>query len=674
MFCSKCGSRLPDGARFCDQCGTPVAGGPAQKMQYTPQNQQSAQKPGDASQGMTYAAQEPRRMAQDRQRTQQPPRNGGKKPSRLPLILGLIALLAALVLLFIFVLLPMMKKDNPETASQSESGQGASQGPEAASSENNQTGMPDPFASYEYNSNSRSMWGTVTHYRGYTYFTAEGLNNDCSVNGEADADNIYRISDAADAQPELVYSVPARIEAGTDQNTIFFLTGCGDRIYFYEQSNERSGFAWISLDGSRQGIVSAPEGMENMLMRNAFIDEGLVYCKVYTEDPEGGRRTGTMVLNLLTEKWQEYRPAFLDSGSLQENNGIFFDSSGRFVYSLTFSHGYEYFLQGTVKDDEPRPDQGLYRVRAGSDKVEEVGALALEEGSDNVGMSFVYATEQAFYFIPTDDMDGAYEEDALYALWFEDGSVKKILGGEQGLADEYFPTLCISEDEIWYVAEDGLYCCDPDGGNARCVARDPNGETKMAPAICGDWIVYSMSDHPKYVRMAKDGRIFPSEPMVEKDYQASVTEGTEGDWTYQKYPAFICVTGYTGSETEVTVPETIAGLPVRTVSGWQSGGTGWGSVKVLKLPESVVSVSYLYIQGLERIELPAGFEVFNHRSFEYSFRTDGLLTVVYPGTVEQFEEIRAHSLAMNDMEGIDCGPEETTYHVICQDGEFDAAP
>lgn len=28
MYCPKCGNKLPDGARFCDQCGTNLTGGP----------------------------------------------------------------------------------------------------------------------------------------------------------------------------------------------------------------------------------------------------------------------------------------------------------------------------------------------------------------------------------------------------------------------------------------------------------------------------------------------------------------------------------------------------------------------------------------------------------------------------------------------------------------------
>ena len=68
----------------------------------------------------------------------------------------------------------------------------------------------------EENSNFMSMYGTVAHYDGYTYYIQSGFDNDASVTGTSYSDNIYRISDDRDAEPELIYSVPADMVYGVE--------------------------------------------------------------------------------------------------------------------------------------------------------------------------------------------------------------------------------------------------------------------------------------------------------------------------------------------------------------------------------------------------------------------------------------------------------------------------
>ena len=675
MYCPNCGNRLPDGARFCAHCGAKLTGpepaarpAGAPDWRETEPVQQAYGNPQGAAQqayGQPYGSQQQFAANGVVQRpVGAAPQTGAqpeKKKSKLPLILGLIAGLAALVLVFVFVLLPLMRGDDGEAGTQAA-------GETTKTPEGGDTQDDDE----EPNSGYYSMWGAVAHYRGYTYFVADGHDNDCSVNGESASESIWRISDDADAKPEKIYTTPANIEAGTVQSTLFFLAPHNGRIWFYQSEHDKAAFRWISPDGSEQGTVAPPDGFSQTVVRIAYYDDGRYFCRMAEQRPDGEWTFAFMVLDLATETWQPFDASFIRDGKEMDGaSGIYVNQDGELAYVLGYVHGYVYFVRGTFAqgDDAPKMEQGLCRARYGSDAVEEVGAMQVGDG-EGLELSFVYATEQAFYFVPDDDMDGAFEEGALYAILFADGSTKKILGAEDGFESRDFPSLCIAESEIWYLTDDALYRCDPDGEN-RQVTGDPSSGSKYAPVICGDWIFYSFSDHPKYARIAKTGRIFPAGPLVDQDFSYP-DEQQEGEWKYREYPAYVEICGYTGGETELALPAELAGKPVRTVGSWSEDG--FAGVKVLKLPESVTAVNYLYVPGLERIELPAKLELFNHRSFAYTFRTDTELTVVYPGTKEQWDALCAYSEELNDMEGIDAGYGETTYRILCSDAEETLVP
>ncbi|MBQ9827641.1 MAG: DUF5050 domain-containing protein [Lachnospiraceae bacterium] len=510
---------------------------------------------------------------------------------------------------------------------------------------------------YENNSNFQSMGGTITHYNGYTYYIQAGKDNDGSGNGSADSDNIYRISDDKDAEPELIYSVPAEIVYGTEQWTMYGLTASNGKLWVMNTDMQYEAedlyLTWISLDGSESGRSESYDlGGKKGSFIPIGVDGGRYYFRgfVYTDD-----RASSMFqfyFDTNTETWGQ-----IDTSFLKENEMAAF---------LTAGAGYLYYVKATVKDGYPDIDNGIYRIKTTGGAPEEVAGLNMEEFDPDDG-NYYYANDKYFYYLLDND------EYAIYAIRLADGENIKVLGREEGLQERYFPTFCIAGDEIWFMNDSGLYKSNAEGGNVEKIAEDPEMEDKQGVAVCGDWIFYSLNDHPQYTRIAKDGRIFPKEELVVNSWDRITSDHEDGTWCYKQYPRVASIYGYNGSETKVTVPSEIDGLPVTMVGGhWDKEKLG--GIKELIIPEGVKAINYIYIEGLKKITLPSTLEFFTHRNFVYSFRTDGELIVEYPGTKAEFEAINERSEKLYGDMGIDAGYGDTTYVVKCSDGELKIDP
>jgi hypothetical protein len=73
-----------------------------------------------------------------------------------------------------------------------------------------------------------------------------------------------------------------------------------------------------------------------------------------------------------------------------------------------------------------------------------------------------------------------------------------------------------------------------------------------------------------------------------------------GDFTYESSGTAITITGYTGAGGDVTIPETIEGLPVTSIGG--AAFAGCTSLTSVTIPDSVTSIEGSWVTGYD----PAG--------------------------------------------------------------------
>lgn len=109
MFCEKCGAELPEGAHFCDKCGTNVQTVMPEPVEIKPTVVQAADKPEQPE-----AVQGVEELEKPKATLETPKREGSKKSINKGVIIGII--IAAVVLLLVFfVLKPFEKKTNDLT-------------------------------------------------------------------------------------------------------------------------------------------------------------------------------------------------------------------------------------------------------------------------------------------------------------------------------------------------------------------------------------------------------------------------------------------------------------------------------------------------------------------------------------------------------------------------------
>ncbi len=117
----------------------------------------------------------------------------------------------------------------------------------------------------------------------------------------------------------------------------------------------------------------------------------------------------------------------------------------------------------------------------------------------------------------------------------------------------------------------------------------------------------------------------------------TVSAETSGDFTYTVWDGEATITGYTGSETVVTIPTALEGYPV-TAIGYEAFYE-YTSLESITIPDSVTSIgdnAFYNCKSLENITLPDSLTEIG----EYAFSgCDALMTVYYSGTKEQREAI-----------------------------------
>ncbi len=186
------------------------------------------------------------------------------------------------------------------------------------------------------NSGFYSMMGTVMHLNDHTYFIQSGVDNDCSENGSEYSEGIWRIGDEADAEPELVYSVPSNMIDGLAQNTIVDLAGADDKIWYMQAENGSStdySMHWVTADGEETGTVELPE---HDWINKVDFDDNCYYIEYTVEKEEENPVTDVWVYNIETEA--------------EEDLSITYPENAETLELLTVSYDYIYFL---ISEDKP---------------------------------------------------------------------------------------------------------------------------------------------------------------------------------------------------------------------------------------------------------------------------------------------------------------------------------
>ena len=501
-------------------------------------------------------------------------------------------------------------------------------------------------------SNYVSSRGSVTYLDGYTYFVAGGSNNDCTYNGSAESSAIWRIADASEAQPELVYEVPAEIVYGVDQDTLNCLYAAGDRVAFADASRGQVALRWVSLDGTQSGTYD----VDVTYLRDATAFDGKLLLTTIRElnpdDPADQE--------LLSQGPVEIKRIVVDVATGEVGQLVIPAIEGKPYQVVTMGDGYVYLVKYDI--DAQATVNGLYRARIDGTDIEEVASLDAEHLMESVRYGFSYATADGLYYI--DDETGE-----LMGIDAATGTTQVILGRDSGF--EYvdgWPNLCFAGNEIYFFVGADLYVCATDGSNVRPLIQDPNPDfVKGWMAVCDGWVYYGEYgiNSTFFHRVATDGRIFPASPIVSEN--RDFEEQQEGDWTYIAYPKFACVTGYLGVESSVTVPSEIAGLPVLRVTG-EWANRSWPNVTDLVIPEGVRALGYFETDHSMTLYLPSSLEIFTSGSLVSTFGTDTQVTVEYAGTMEQWAALCEFRTSM--YEGI---PENWARNVIvnCTDGTFE---
>lgn len=504
------------------------------------------------------------------------------------------------------------------------------------------------------NSGFYSMMGTAMHLNNHTYFVQAGIDNDCEENGSEYSEGIWRISDEIDAEPELVYSVPANMIDGTAQNTVCYMTGSGDKIWYFRAENGSStdySLNWVNAEGTESGTVELPE---HDWISKVDYDNGS-YIIIYTVTNEE-KETSTHLWNFDTET---------ETGEEMDIPTDQQDDSMEFLYA---GNGFIYFIQGTAEEHSTNT---LYRRGLNSDEYEMIGEIPSAALEDPL-YSFFYAAEEYFYYL---------SDNLLSAISLESGQVKIVLDGTE-LLNTMYPTWCITDKGIWYQTEAGIMHCDPDGSN-----KVQTGITAVKDScglfLSGSWLFSSQDGSPVYSR-TETVRPAPAEaesdsdealeentaeirPLVESNTDTLILEQEDDLWIYTVYPAFIEINGYKGEEETVTIPEELAGLPVRRINC--SDENSFTGTKALILPEALITIEYICIPGLESVQLREFAAFFGARGFVKSFDTGTRLKLIFNGTLKQWKKLCKKS---NRYYGFYADEDWGTSYVIdCTDGEYD---
>ena len=499
--------------------------------------------------------------------------------------------------------------------------------------------------------NYLTTYGRVVHYQGFTYFVQQALDNDGTENGHAGSENLYRISDDEDTEPECLLSIPSCYFDGIQQMTIFLLVPYENYVYFVWNSHvDDTDFSvrdvFCRLDMNTGEITEYDlKIFGTMRLVSVFSRSGdKLYMKAPPETSEeyaSNTSHGLIEFDLKDGSYDLFQPDF----KLPEKEA---------AEIIRVTDKFVYYVKYVVDDDESLP-YGVCRLDRTTGKSEDVCAI-----SETDAEIIMYTNG--------------------YVCLFEDGEKERIVfidpeSGKEAatlnLQDLYYDSLfTVSEQTIYYFDRNNDLCMQELRKDAEKTALMPGGDRvePMLISAFGDWIWYMNDDDYGMYRVKKTGRILPGSPVVPAiTWDDRYEEKTFDEFGYTEYPKCIGIRGYNGAAEIVTIPETIQNKPVRMVSWWAYNHDG-NNVKTLYIPEGVVSIGAIEDRNIQEVYLPSTVRHFCSHGYKYTFSIQNGGTLHYNGTISEWEEVCAFSRSYHDVATDTSGTNDLT--VICTDGTW----
>lgn len=541
-------------------------------------------------------------------------------------------------------------EDQLPSAADSEAGQGIQTAEE-------ETAAPEggalPVTAADDENNYLTTYGRLVHYQGYTYFVQQALDNDGTENGYAGSENIYRIRDDEDADPELLAVIPSFYYDNIQQMTVFCMVPYENCLYFIRNSIDthsgnnsglRDVFCRLDLD---TGEVTDYDLRFNLTVwwLNSFCRSGdRLYMKsspyIY---PNGDVVVPKdyIVFNLKDGTYESFLPDF---GLPEKETAEIIHVSDQYIYYIKcISDGYDEIPYGVCRQD--RSTGKSEDVCPISDNDAEMvmymnGSICIYENSE---------TEQLVFIDP----DSGKQTAVLDPDDFHTESAFAISGNTAYFFDRNND---LSMQELTEGAEKTMLM--PGGDRV-----DP-----LMVSTCGEWIWYMNDDDNAIYRVKNTGRILPGSPLVPAiTWEDRYEEQNAGDFAFIEYPNCIEIRGYNGSEESVTIPDTINGKPVKFVSWWAYNHEG-KNVKTLYIPEGVVSIGAIEDRSLEEVFLPSTVKHLCSNGYRYTFTIQNGGTLHYNGTVSAWDEVCIFSSKYHDVATDTSGTENLS--VVCTDGTW----
>lgn len=165
-----------------------------------------------------------------------------------------------------------------------------------------------------------------------------------------------------------------------------------------------------------------------------------------------------------------------------------------------------------------------------------------------------------------------------------------------------------------------------------------------------------ISSHPANAFFRKALRSLAATPLLLILLACPLRAQQESDFTYESNGSAITITGYTGSATTVTVPGSIAGLPVTAIGKWVFQQNE--SITGVILPASVVHIREHAFNGcrqMKNISVPASLKTIERNAFQ---DCTSLEAITLPSSITRLENQIFHGCS--SLENVIL-PESITY-------------
>ena len=109
------------------------------------------------------------------------------------------------------------------------------------------------------------------------------------------------------------------------------------------------------------------------------------------------------------------------------------------------------------------------------------------------------------------------------------------------------------------------------------------------------------------------------------------------EFEYKVYETYVEISKYIGTETTVTVPDTIEELPVKAIGDWSFENCG--NITSVKLPEGIIEIGYNSFRkctALKEINIPDGVQKIGEQAFQ---RCSSLVEITIPKSVKKIGDL-----------------------------------